>query len=375
MGKIAIGQIVSFISHPYTSEQNNIIISGEYLMTPPVMIIGELIQPIIAGKKKIDKKNVKCKCIWFSNKTNQFQEDWFRSSELKVVADNTKRPSSIKLNNMIALKTLEIELGKKKSNLNVEINQTGSLKDLNSITSVLSFISPVMQCIEIKKFDEKFIKGAAKLTNHVKTFPTKMVKCKWFNPVSEKFSEKFLPIETLYNLPIVSDELINVLTKTIKEGKLLKLTHTIIKPRHISNRSGYYKLTYFDYVLNINKELDISKIGEYKMLANFFKNNAPKFNLKRVPPVTLKVLDEEINKVIVTAAGRAKKNYLRIKYKDTHGNTTVRTIKEYEIVMISDIDPTMPQIAFLQGYCYLRKALRSFRISNILEVYELNLPY
>jgi hypothetical protein len=85
MSKFSLGDIVALNSHPYDQFLTSVIISGEPQLLSPLMVIIEVLNDT---RNQYDEKtgeeisktgNSQCKCIWFSNKSHQFEETWVSS--------------------------------------------------------------------------------------------------------------------------------------------------------------------------------------------------------------------------------------------------------------------------------------------------------
>lgn len=374
MPKFFIGEIVTLQTHPYNPETNNVIISGEYQMIPPLMVVFEIIEKLaLSGEKEaIDK----FKCLWFSTKENNFKESYFLESDLKSLnIKNGEDNQEIRVGNLVTLITMPTELNKKRSFLHSETHDTIT-KSTSSITGMLTFISPVMTVVEIAEFDSEKDKKTAPEIKVKKSYPKKIAKCKWFNAVAEKFSETWIAIDALNALPEVPHKLLQLVDDTIKAKAFLKLENMIIRPTQISNRSGSYYLGYFDYILQQNSTLPFTDLITPSTTTSPFKSHAPFFKQKgrkgkKVLRLTISV--EELIKKLLSATNRS---YIQIKYKDNFGNVSTRTISQYEFIMgENDLDFSGPLIKYVKAYCHLRRAERHFKLASILEASELDLYY
>ena len=67
----SIGDIVTLNVHPYGTESTEIIVSGDHIMLPPLMVVVEVYKARQSfGGKKSDI--YKYKCVWFSPKPYKF---------------------------------------------------------------------------------------------------------------------------------------------------------------------------------------------------------------------------------------------------------------------------------------------------------------
>lgn len=372
MPKFFIGDIVTLKTHPFCNETTEITISGEYQMIPPLMVVVEIIDHSAATSTKdtFDK----FKCLWFSTKENQFKENYFLEPDIKKVAfDRKENLLEIKPSDLVSLSTMPIELGKRRSFLNSETGQTIT-KSTNSVTGLLTFISPVMTVNEVMDFDCSKDTKTSPDVKSIKTYPGKVAKCKWFNSVAEKFSECHIALDALAIIPETSKEMLLLVDETIKAKTYLKLKNTIIRPVQISNRSGTYHVNCFDYVLQQNRTMAFTELINPEVLKNPFLAHAPIFQKKGRGGKKALKLTINVEAIIKKAIGELTKNYIVIKYKDKLGNITTRTISKYEFIMgDDDLNLSSPLIKYLRAYCNLRRADRNFRLAAILEVSELNL--
>lgn len=375
MPKFSIGDVVTLKTHPFSAETTDVIISGEYLMIPPLMVVIETIDHSVIDSEK-DIKD-KYKCIWFSSKKNQFQESYFPETDLKNVhADKETDISEIEVGNLVTLLTLPIELGKRRSFLNTETNQSGGVKSSSSVTGLLSFVSPIMTITEIKDFDQSKDKKTAPEVKPKKTYPKKIAKCKWFDSLGEKFSEYLIAVDALAVLPNIPHKLLDLISQAITDNHYLKLDYTLLKPIQITNRSGRYYLNCFDHVMQQNRPLSFSELISVNVITNPFKAIAPLFKPKNKKGNKFLKLTNDVESLIKKAISRPKKNYITIRYKDNLANITSRTISKYEIILgDDDLRPDGSMIKYIRAYCHLRNSERNFRLDSIIEAKELTLNY
>lgn len=371
MSKYFIGDIVSLRTHPFSELSNNIIISGEYLMTPPTMIISEIISR--TPEDEVQRED-RYKCIWFSSRKNDFLDQWFSDSDLQPVKVPDSDPViPIVIGSLVSLKNLRIEMGKRRSYLQIDSKLSGGKTQTSSISAHMTYISPVMLVIEIKNHDStKLPKGISKKD---KIFPSQIVKCKYYNAAQEKYSEEFLPIEVLSALPTVPDRLIESLEQIITQSSYLLTESMILKPVNIYCKSGIYFMGAYDPIQLQNRDIELAKLEEFKAIKSPFLNTSPRYSVEVEGGVTL--LKQKLNVVqfVRAAAIEPEKKFLYIKYSDKYGNHTQRTIDNYDIVLGLGEDGTPAQTEYLRAYCNLRKAIRHFRLNGIMEANRMALNY
>lgn len=374
-----LGDIVALSSHPFSAFQQDILIGGEPQLISPLMIIVE----ILGDSQNLYDENVgqqiqgkggstaQCKCIWYSSKSFQFEEAWISSKLLKKIEEKDlllKEKESdgkykhIQIGSSVTLCTAQLELKKLKSSYKSEGG-----KERSSLNPLLSFVSPIMQIVGTAKNESKEPLYDSKTGNRKKEVSELLIKCKWFNPSSEKLSEKLIPIEALTLIPQVDEEKLKRIEALIKNAEPIGVTingkETIIKPAKTKYTHGFYKLSSFDYLSNKVEELPIDdKLTFLSKGDNSFVKKVPDFKddeLKRLK------YSEQLTNVIEN--DKFKDNYIRIKYKDRNGNVTLRTIKNFKI---EQNDGT-----YLVGFCMLRNADRNFNIDRIQFLEVLNLKY
>ncbi len=370
-----LGDIVALKSHPYATEHHKILVSGEPLLISPMMVIVEIINDLqdvhdeFTGVNLQTKgKTSSCKCLWYSSKSSQFEEAWLSSKLLKLIK---KRENELSKNQaigtIVTLSTAQLELSKVKSSYKIEGG-----KERASLTPMLSFVSPLMQVIGTPRNEKKESLFDVKTGAKKKEISEQLVKCKWFNPASDKMSETLIPIEALDVIPSIDEQMLNDFSSYIEENQHLTITieripyQTIFLPQTIKYVHGRYFIVGYDYIKNQPDEFEISKLSVIK-LGSPFVGKAP--NFKDIKQNSLS-LTEQIREVIEEGVNECK--YLRIKYNDKNNNITLRTIRDSSIEIVP-FDGN--QTAFLKAFCELRNAERYFQISRIQSVEILNFTY
>jgi hypothetical protein len=371
-----LGDIVALSSHPFTSFQHDILIGGEPQLLSPLMIIVE----VVGDSQNLYDENVgnqiqgrfgstaQCKCIWYSSKSFQFEEAWISSKLLKKIKEKDSTLTEKDDNNYkhlligssVTLCTARLELTKLKSSYKNE-----GEKERSSINPLLSFVSPIMQIIGTTKNDSKEPRYDSKTGNKKREVSELLIKCKWFNPSSEKMSEKLIPIEALTLIPEVDEVKLGKIGDFIKNNKSFDLElnkiKTIIKPDKIKFTHGVYYLLAYNFLTNKN---EIISIDNNLVLP---KEGSKRYSVK-VPNFKDEGLKEESylkQLEIVIEKAKAESHYIRIKYKDRNGNVTLRTIKDFKIEVNDG--------SYLVGYCMLRNAQRNFHFERIQFLEVLNL--
>lgn len=375
-----IGDIVSLKSHAYLKNLTDIIISGEQLLVPPLMIVSEILKIRKIGSPINEERPIpkyEYTCIWFSSKSHKFEKAKIKGIHLKLIifAEDKIANSDLQEGSFVTLRSMDYELSKKKSSLSFEDNTLNNNSGNTTINALLFFLCPPLHVMSIQKHKNSLPLVDKSTGEQIRFISEYDVKCLWYNSNSEKFSEETLPIEVLTSISVVDQTKINLINKAIKSSNVLKIKMNeieyLIKPRLIAYRSGYYFLRGFDYVLNRITENKINNSDIYEILETPFENIAPKFDVDRHPEaVSRKHMKQELKKAITVA--KSKKAYIRIKYKNRNDQLSIRTLKTYRLANGKEDDE---KVTYIIGFCMLRQAERTFNISMIQNYQELKLLY
>lgn len=341
MSNFILGELVTLKHHPYFDSIIDIYISADSTMTPPIMVVTEILESFVDKKNsEVQKSEEQIKCMFYSHKTHKYEENWFLPEQVKKISDSqsdliqltdvtngdTVTSNSIIHKNVI-LKTWKTELVKKKISLN---DSNSNIKTNKTITANLNFLPPVMTVLRVKQntknkvVENKPIRRERKESLFLYT-------CRWFNPKTDSFSEgEFSPdslelvendghIVSMFN-DFISNEIIfkfnnpNIsLNKGNTMGKALKITYN----------HCYYELEYFDFVKNKSETLNLIKFKttDFKIITKPVLKFAPSFSEIHIG---LSVVD--FIKLEIISKPLAEKGIFRIKYIDRNENFTVRTI-------------------------------------------------
>ncbi len=361
-----IGDIVALKSHPYFQQHSNILIAGDPQHLPPLMVVTEVY--FRHAKFNADGPDeitaIEYNCIWFSSKEEKFVSAWFNQELLKLI-EVSQGTSEISIADHIVLKTIDLELGKRKSTFSVRENQ-----EYNTITSLLTYLPPIMQVVGIFDYASKH---ALKDKNQriIRHVPEKIIKCKWYHFRDNKLSEVEIPIESIRVIPQINPEILESIQEAIDKTKVYQISYKgcvyLVRPESICFKAGYYNLTGYDYIDSRGKEFNILEIDNVKSV-ELAVNQAPRFDIDTKHSAST-IIDE-----ILKAINRASENgaYIRIKYKNRNDEVSVRTVEKYKI---ETIEVGEEKIVCLVGYCKLRKEKRIFRIDRIQTFQELNLLF
>lgn len=254
---LKIGDIVSLKSHPYINKITTVVISGEPLLSPPLMVITEKIKLQIAGKENTDDVGAyEYVCTYFSSKLHTFEKIKIKGIHLKLIIESNNENSAsideVFPGVTVTLKSMDFELAKKKSSFTFEDTSLNNGSDSTTITALLTYLSPTLHVISIKEHETKH--PTYNKDQEVRIVPSWDVKCFWYNSHKEKMSEEVFPLESLKIVIPVDEETIEKITEIIAKSSAIEITEPnasyLIKPRIINYRSGYYFLRGYDYVLN-----------------------------------------------------------------------------------------------------------------------------
>lgn len=374
--KWSIGTIVALQTHFYDSDNESeiAVIAGDPKLISPLMIIIETIAEKNAysektGMKLSDESNFQCLCKWFSHKTYQFEEGWISSRLLKTISENNSTNDALKFDfgDIVEFKTSMTELGKKKSSYKQTQKNIS-----NTITPELNFFGPTLQVIGTVKYE---IKEPLKDPNTLKTrkrVPMMLIKCKYFNQLSDKFTEVLLPEETLRKIVQPSKEILDIIKDSIHKDKYLILELPLnraeenpkvipVKPNKVSCKAGRFYLECYNYFGSKMEEYDISSLEGVVSKSEIFSEKLPRFKLDGSIVKLTHITADTIRQLI---SDNSKKVWLT--YVDDEERKTERCIIMPEVMEGEEIAGKKPH--YLKGYCLLRQAERYFRVERIKEI-------
>lgn len=365
-----IGTIVSPQSHPFfkDTDKERTFISGDVLSLPPLMVVTETLP---------EGKDWRCKCTWYSHASGQFVSTELSSILLKKISEPSKdtTPESFSPARRVILKTNYIELGKKKLSLKLSDGPTEKANKI--VTALLTFTSPVMHVIgPIKSVTKETVAG--KKSTFLKRITSKqLIKCKYFNPIGEKFSEVLLPYEALEAIVEISDDRIEEVNKLIRDKCLLRIAspgqifrQTIIKPIRIIYKSGNYFIEGDDFLENTTVEILLEEDPDQFTIIPEISQQLPDFGMDGS-----KVMLSFVDKANLLELPQG--SFWRIKYKSLNDTVTTRTIYRPLFCDYLEMDAKKPKtIDYVEANCILRNCeKRLFRIDRILRVEVVDLLY
>ena len=392
MDKLNIGDLVSLKSHPFNIFNESLI--GAFVdNTPPIMVISEVLKSnsYDTESEEIDTETKKAKklpnqylCYFYSSKTSSFEKHWFKQNEIKKIdfdTENnqekvTKTEDKVSLlnkykDNLIVLKSADLELGKKKTTWSRTKEE-----DINKTQAFLEFLSPVMTVIDVVE-NQNFNKDRVNPKNgEIKRESCKfLLKCKWFNPIKQTFSEEIIPYKILQLVEFNSNK-IEFIEKGINTKNVFQL---IEKDLNISLENSRYSFN--KYIIELKevviqnhlikifyKNLINNKI-ESKIIENLEIIDSEKEFKQFVDSEFPNYSNSEYNNPLKLEWQKDK--FYKIDYLDKKGKFTTRIITNCKVEEFETEDDEK-DVKFVIANCLLRDGkIRHFRVSNITARSEL----
>jgi hypothetical protein len=384
-----IGSIVTLKSHYSAGSVDTMYrnpILGDIGSTPPLMIVVERLfekqdnqSNEMNSEEHVaihDKEVVKVKCTWFNSITYSFEEAWFNSRQLILInfieKENTEEQiqapkldvqnnekatldsqpiSFLTIGQTVVFKTNKYENLKKKATL----RSAGASAGLH-FESVHKFCAPEFTVIGSQAYISKEPLVSLKTGKEVRAVPARLIKIKFFNPISNKYSEHLLPIECL---ELTNDGLISefkdggyYLIKYFDEflfGKVSSIVRQHGVPTLILEISnGQYRTLFIPF---LQKFIDEKQFVEIEFNED---KRMPKWNEDEYIGVDLKKLPSYKNQYCLIEYVNRKKVISKrlIKIQTVHAQAYEREEK----FKITDV--------LVNSYCYLRKSERTFSFNT-----------
>lgn len=391
MKDFSIGDFVCLKNHPYFDDNLKIKIAANADMTPPIMIISEILDKDEYDNLTGEKSESQLRCYYYSTKEGKYFDKWIKINQVKKLS-----PIETNLNNnefdniedydldylkktykdkLVCLKNVDLELNKKK----IFIDSSDGIRT-NKENNHLDFLPPVMTIVDIVKNKEEKKFSSTKSKSLEKDIPKYFFKCKWYNSKTSSYSEELLPSNILgivnnqkgfiqiINIAIEKKSYIVLKLKNpfILEENNNEIENTIIKPVELIFNHYYYKLNATDY----SKQ----KIVSYALNDIYFNKNDifystyiidrslifgqtfPRYKTKFEP---------------ITDSTFVEKEYYLISYRDKLNRITQRIIKV--IMKEPYTDPNNDEHIFIVANCLLRHGhIRHFNINQITQVTQIN---
>jgi hypothetical protein len=367
-----IGTVVSLKSNGLLPLANYDFLSlgGNEYFTTPLMVVSEILysnQIEIDEESGLEKnprrgKN-KYKCTYFSNKSMKLEENWFAENELEIYGEpadpihHVMDATSIKWGDVVRFKTVDEEARKTKSHTDGE-KQKGD-------KPLLTFTSPALQIIGFANVDKKEPLIDPYTGEKKREKSKKLIKCKFFNAESDKFSEQLIPIECLQTVDNSGiNEKLDLISKYIKENTFILIeledTKYFGKPLKAHVFSGRYQLIFYNELLKKNKFIWMDLIHEFHELDLTSSSYYPGMHQVNGEDKLIDVpnyLEEN------SSALKGKK--FKIVYRNLKDQIVSRYIS---IKKVSNPDHTDRKVYYLKSHCFLREDDREFRSDRILSI-------
>lgn len=392
MDKLNIGDLVSLKSHPFNIFNESLI--GAFVdNTPPIMVISEVLKSnsYDTESEEVDTETNKVKklpnqylCYFYSSKTSSFEKQWFKQNEIKKIDSDietnqekvTKTEDKVSLlnkykDNLVVLKSADLELSKKKTTWSRTKEE-----DINKTQAFLEFLSPVMTVIDVVE-NQNYNKDRINPKNgEIKRESCKfLLKCKWFNPIKQTFSEEIIPYKILQRVEFNSNK-IEVIERGINTKNVFQLIEKDLNITLENSKNSFYK-----YIVEL-KEVVIQN----HLIKIFYKNLINnKIESKTIENLEITDLEKEFKQFVDSEFPNYKTNkynnpldlkwekdkFYKIDYLDKKGKFTTRIITNCKVEEFQTEDDDK-EVKFVIANCLLRDGkIRHFRVSNITARSEL----
>ncbi len=376
MPDINLGDFFTLKNHPFSPNSTNILIGGDAMFTPPIMVAFEILNS--TGDHNTDdgtKEVTQVKGIFYSHKTHKYESYWLKIDEIKILPNNN--PTGVEVSTkgnlqelkskfkskQVILKSVEFELGKNK--ISQERRSAESL--LLKRNPYLDFVPPVMTVIDVRAHEivkDNYHKTTGKKK---RTYSTFEFKCKYYNPISTSYSEEWLSADCLIDITSNFDLekatalidqyfIYNLKNPIYFEDSSIEQTATLIKLKELV--FYHYKYTFIGEDLWNPRAI---KIGTTEALALESIKTEDLFE-KKIPNKTKKYPLTESDFII--------RGLYEISYLSDKGISTSR------LIYITDIYPIGSEEDrdhLLVANCLLRNGqVRNFKISNIKSSRKVN---
>ena len=392
MDKLNIGDLVSLKSHPFNIFNESLI--GAFVdNTPPIMVISEVLKSnsYDTESEEVDTETNKVKklpnqylCYFYSSKTSSFEKHWFKQNEIKKIDSDietnqekvTKTEDKVSLlnkykDNLVVLKSADLELSKKKTTWSRTKEE-----DINKTQAFLEFLSPVMTVIDVVE-NQNFNKDRVNPKNgEIKRESCKfLLKCKWFNPIKQTFSEEIIPYKILQLVEFNSNKI-----ESIENGINTKNVFQLIeKDLNISLENSRYSFN--KYIIEL-KEVVIQNHLMKIFYKNLLNNKIASKIIENLEIIDSKkefkqFVDSELPNYSNSEYNNPlklewqKDKFYKIDYLDKKGKFTTRIITNCKVEEFETEDDEK-DVKFVIANCLLRDGkIRHFRLSNITARAEL----
>lgn len=374
MIKYKIGNLVSLKNHPFILSPKTKIGANAF-MTPPIMVVTEIFDnnKTNLNFKANENLSTQVLCTFYNSKNSCYEKHWFKIDEItginqdevlqENIAEDYLSLRTIFKNNIVVLRSADVELGKKK------ISWTKDVEDEKFRTeSYLDFLPPVMTVIDVvenKKYLKKKKLAEEKNTEFLDKY---LLKCRWFNPTKQTFSEDLISYKIVEKV-LIDLKKIEIIKNGINNENLFKIpkqvqleaskkttfNFTIVEVKDIILLNHRVKILYKDLLLNKTEssfleEIDI--INSNFRFEDLIDEKYPDYSSRSYNNINN--LQWNIN------------NFYKINYIDKKGRFTSRIITNCEKTEFDNENGE--QEVFIIANCLLRNGhIRHFKLKNIGE--------
>lgn len=363
--EIPLGTIVANLAHPYSADNTNVLITTYAHFTPPLMIVLEKnygvakYNPITGDKEDNDSY----RCLYYLSISGGFELQWFKRRELKKISggnldlfNNAKDKGIDKLKKellgkMAILTNVDLELDKKKI---WSDNEGGISKE--KVNNLLDYLPPLASIIDVK-LNEDHQKYNEKNGKIIHRKSKVLVKLRWLNNITSKYSEDFVPLAALKiidkqlelrnyskKLTYLYSDPINLEESGITVSKVPLVIESIIWKHY------YYIYRFQNLFTKQLKDVNYDEVLDETDLRHIINNSS--------------FLNDFVNKFTQTPDEQLKDRWFEIQYSDRNDRFTQRFIRIIEI--FKEVQEDGNEKRFIKANCLLRNGkIRHFRIERI----------
>lgn len=371
---IPIGSIVSNNAHPYQEHNTNILITTYAHFTPPLMVVVEKNYGAKFSSTDGEKEdNDSYKCIYYSTINGCFEANWFKKREIKLISkEATKQLSEKKdapledlkkyfLGKMGILLSVDLELEKKK--VWSDDDEEGQKMKKNNL---LDYLPPLGSIIDVKlnedhqKFNDKNGKPIHKKSKV-------LVKLRWLNNITAKYSEEYVPLEALklvdinykafdYDLYYMDNA-----EMVLEEIEEMKISKSPVRLKEVYWKHYYY---IYCFVNQFTGESIKYPQGDLKNISESTKEDSKKIQL------LLKNTKFEYAKLFdffkLENKANFEKKWFEIQYSDKNEKYSKRIIYINEIIVEKTTTEPIKDRVIIKANCLLRNGkIRHFNVIRI----------
>lgn len=362
---INVGDLVSTHAHPFVETNTDVSITVYAHFLPPIMIVAEKHYSHVKNDASTGDKenNTTYRCFYYSTLSGSYESNWFKLKEIKRIA--TGKQDFALFNENKSLQGLKKKLLEKKailSSVDLELNKKKLWSDDSNpsklkTNNLLDYLPPLSSVIDVKENldNQKFNKKTGAIIHKKSRF---LVKLRWLNNITQKYSEDYLPLETLRFL----DEELTLRDFDIKSQYILpnslKLENDPVTV--VSNQPVMLKQIVWKHYFYV-----------YKFI-NLFNNQVFELDVKQTPSIIdlshiLNVEEfqkDSFNLFDIENLDQLKGEWFEIQYTDRNEKYTKRIIRLNNIY--EELEEEGRKKRFIEANCLLRGGrIRNFKVSRI----------